>query len=79
MNFSEIWADDLLSFIMFLILILPLPFVYVILSNILEADAIRLSYFTFIGVALAWFFVGTLYIVLGNRGSKSDDLPDQSI
>lgn len=74
MGISEVWEDDLLSFIGFLVLILPLPFVYVLLSNMLEADAIRLSYFTFLGVALFWLVIGTLYIVLGNRGSESDDV-----
>lgn len=73
MDFGKVWADDMLSFIAFLVVILPIPFLYALLDNVLSgAEALRLSYLSFLGVAVFWLALGTLYVVLGDRGSDSD-------
>lgn len=74
MDLRKVWEDDLLSFIAFLVVILPLPFVYVALQNVLnESNHVVLGYYTFLGVAVMWLAVGILYTVVFVKGDEVED------
>ena len=68
------------SFIAFLVVIMPVPFVYVLLDNILPTeDASALSVNAFLATAGFWFVVAVLYYVSRVKGSSGSEGVDEGM
>lgn len=80
MDFQAIWDDDMASFIAFLVVILPLPFVYSIVQNIPGYSShVRIAGVTFLSVAVLWLAVAILYHVFFLKGSSEEEVAGGSI
>lgn len=74
MDLRAVWNDDMSAFIAFLVVILPLPFAYVILDNMFPGRAAsRLSIEAFLATGLLWMAVGVLYYVFSVKGSSDSE------
>ena len=76
-SLGEIWQDDMESFILFLVVILPVPFLYVAFDNLLPAsDSVLVPYYAFLSTAVGWLVIGTIIMVL-SRGDDGDEFDSE--
>lgn len=75
MGLSEVWEDDMLAFIGFLVLILPVPFIYSALSSLGSSNHLILASKTFLATGFLWMVVAALYSLYLKR-KRSDDVAD---
>ena len=74
LSLADVWEDDMLSFIAFLIVILPVPFLYVFFDNTMFGrGSLFLTYYSFLGTAVFWMAVAVLYVVYNRVRSRGKD------